>query len=381
MRTCLFIILSVCCAAFSVNGQPLSPAARISLLTCGAGDELYASFGHSSVRVRDTVQQIDLAFNYGTFDFNDPHFYANFVRGKLNYMLHVTKFANFLFAYEAEQRWVFEQELNFTPEQRQDVFAFLINNSLPENKYYLYDFLFDNCTTRIRDLLETACGEQLALPDKPLAPPPTFRALLHPYLHTAPWSQLGIDILLGSRTDRPASPREYLFLPDFLSEAVGSAQLNGQPAVAESRYLFRPDGQPPHNAPCCTPTVLFFALLVIVGIATLARLPMKGFDAAWFLLLGLFGLFLLFMWAGTEHYVTKANFNLLWAFPAHAAVAIALLRKRRPRWVKWYFAVTFPACILLCIFWTLVPQYLNSSLIFVTLLTGLRAFAELRTKA
>jgi hypothetical protein len=293
-------------------------------------------------------------------------------------MLSVTKFEYFMFAYEADQRWVFEQALNLTPEQKQEIAAFLINNSLPENKYYLYDFLFDNCTTRIRDLLEEKCSGQLVLPDKPLDKHPTFRNLLYPYLRTMPWSKLGIDLLLGSRTDRVATPREYLFLPEFLSEAIGGAVLNGQPAVAESRYLFRPVAQPPQRASFFTPAALFLVLLIIAGIATWAKLPLKGFDAAWFLLLGLFGLFLTFMWAGTDHYVTKANFNLLWAFPTHAVVAVAILRKRRPLWVRWYFAATLLACILLCILWPLLPQHLNSSLIFVTLLTGLRAFAAIR---
>jgi hypothetical protein len=366
--------------AFAASGQPFSPATRISLLTCGAGDELYSTFGHSAVRVCDTTRQLDLVFNYGTFDFNEPHFYANFVRGKLNYMLSVTKFENFMFAYEAEQRWVLEQTLHLAPEQKQKVAAFLIRNSLPENKYYLYDFLFDNCTTRIRDLLETECGGQFVLPNQPLNRPPTFRELLYPHLQTMPWSKLGIDLLLGSRTDRVATPREYLFLPAFLSEAMDGALLNGQPAVAESRYLLRPGAQPAQGAPFFTPAMLFGLLLVLAGLATWIKLPLKGFDAAWFLLLGLFGLFLLFMWAGTDHYVTKANFNLLWAFPAHAVVAVALLRKRRPRWVKWYFIGTSAACILLCIFWALLPQHLNTSLLFVTLLTALRAFGEARIK-
>jgi hypothetical protein len=369
----------MCCAAFTAGGQPLSPAAGISLLTCGAGDELYSTFGHSAVRVCDPAQQLDVVFNYGTFDFNTPHFYTDFVRGKLNYMLSVTRFDYFLFAYEAEQRWVFEQTLNLTPEQKDLLFAFLLNNSLPENKYYLYDFLFDNCTTRIRDLLETEC--RIALPDEPLDEHPTFRELLYPHLATMPWSKLGIDLLLGSRTDRVATPREYLFLPEFLMKTLNSAEINGQPAVAESRYLFRPDEQLPRGAAFFTPTVLFLVLLIIVGVATLLKLPLKGFDAAWFLLLGLFGLFLVFMWTGTDHYITKANFNLLWAFPGHAVVAVALLRKRRPRWVRWYFAATVLLCALLCIFWALLPQHLNSALIFVALLTGLRALVELRTKS
>ena len=378
MRIRVFTLVAACCAAFTAGGQTLSPAAGISLLTCGAGGELYSTFGHSAVRVYDPEQSLDLVFNYGTFDFNTPHFYSDFVRGKLNYMLNVTRFDHFLFAYEAEQRWVFEQQFNLTPEQKEQLFAFLVNNSLPENKYYLYDFLFDNCTTRIRDLLETEC--QITLPDKPLNHRPTFRALLYPHLTAMPWSKLGIDLLLGSRTDRVATPREYLFLPEFLMKALDNATVNGKPAVAGSHYLLPPDKQASYGAPFFTPAVLFIALLIAAGVATLLKLPLRGFDAAWFLLLGLFGLFLVFMWAGTDHYVTKANFNLLWAFPGHAVAAVALLRKRRPRWVRWYFAATLLLCALLCIFWTLLPQHLNSVLFFVVLLTGFRAFVELRVK-
>jgi hypothetical protein len=380
MRTFLFAVIAACGTAIAASGQALSPTAKISLLTCGAGEELYSAFGHSAVRVCDPSQQLDLVFNYGTFDFNAPGFYTDFVRGKLNYMLHVTRFDYFLFAYEAEQRWVFEQVFDFTPEQQQRVFAFLANNSLPENKYYLYDFLFDNCTTRIRDLLETECRGELVFPAQPLDPPPAFRALLEPSLRTMPWSKLGIDILLGSRTDRTATPREYQFLPAFFSEAVGGAVLNGQPAVAESGYLFRPVLPPLHKTPWFTPATLFIALLLAVGIATWAKLPLRGFDAAWFMLLGVFGLFLVFMWAGTDHYVTKANFNLLWAFPAHVLAGAALCRKRRPRWVRVYFAATLVGCVLLCVCWALLPQHLNGSLFFVVLLTGLRSFmlAEFR---
>jgi hypothetical protein len=104
----------------------LGPDARITLLTCSPGDDLYSIFGHSAVRVEDPAQDIDWVFNYGTFDFSDPNFYTNFVRGKLNYKLSVSEYRYFEYSYQRENRWIWEQELNLTPGERQFLFDSLV---------------------------------------------------------------------------------------------------------------------------------------------------------------------------------------------------------------------------------------------------------------
>ncbi len=366
LRTFAFLILAMVC--LPATAQTLSPTAKISLLTCGPGEELYSSFGHSAVRVCDTAQKLDIVFNYGTFDFNAPNFYLNFVRGKLNYKLSVVNFGLFMFEYETSERWVVEQEFQLTHEEKEKVFAFLLHNRLPENCYYLYDFLFDNCTTRIRDLLENLFAEQLVFPNVPLEPAPSFRTMLHAYLTEMPWSELGIDIVDGL-----VAPRQYMFLPDYLLAATDGANIHGTALATPEAYLYVPE-TPPARKAFFTPMVVFALLFIAVLIAYFAKLPLKWFDFSWFLILGGLGLLLVFMWVGTDHWVTKENFNLLWALPLHAFAVFFLFKKQRPQWLLWYFAVNTLLCVALLLCWQLLPQQLNNALIFVVALSGFRSY-------
>lgn len=369
-------------AAFSHSSATpqLSPNAKVSLLTCGAGEELYSTFGHSAIRVCDTVLQIDNVYNYGTFDFSDPNFYSNFVRGKLNYMLSVGKFNNFMLEYMMDERWVFEQSLNLDSLQRQAMFDFLENNRLPENRYYLYDFLFDNCSTRIRDVFEKTFPNQVVYPNTYLEGKPTFRDLLYRYLEKMPWSKFGIDLLLTHSIDREATPYEYMFLPDFLMSECQGATLNGEPLVSSTRYLFESDeAAAVDNGSFVTPVIVFWALFVAVLLLSLVNVPLKIFDTLFFFVLGLLGMLFLFMWFGTDHRLTNANLNLLWALPSHAVLAFWLLRKQRPMWLRKYFLVCCILSVLLFVFWKALPQRLNTAVLPILGTIALRTFAAART--
>ena len=187
--------------------QTDSSGLRISLLTCSPGSELYSTFGHSALRIVDSAVGTDIVYNFGVFDFSDPDFYAKFVRGKLLYFLDQEAFPYFQYAYVVEGRRITEQVLRLDAARKRSIQAFLAENLRPENRFYKYDFLFDNCTTRLRDLI---LGQQSSyirtgrVLDDTTA---TFRAQLHSYLdrNRQYWSALGIDILLGSRIDRPAN--------------------------------------------------------------------------------------------------------------------------------------------------------------------------------
>ena len=217
MRTLLAKLLFACLLMpVAGKGQTDSCDITISLLTATPGEELYSTFGHSALRVRDPNAQTDWVFNYGTFDFNEPGFYTKFIRGKLMYYLSVEEFPSFMYGYELEGRGITEQILHFTCQQKEKVMELLRQNTLPQNRYYKYDFLFDNCTTRLRDLIASA-DSSVHFPPV-LQQPRTFRNLIHFYLdeNHKPWSKLGIDILLGARTDAVMTPWEVMFLPDFL---------------------------------------------------------------------------------------------------------------------------------------------------------------------
>lgn len=380
MRKILIVKLLI--ILFSIGSLPITKAqtltssTKISLLTCGSGNELYSVFGHSAIRVCDTTQQFDLIFNYGIFDFKDPNFYMNFVRGKLNYMLGVYNFSDFLEQYKEEKRWVYQQELNLTVAEQQNLFDFLVRNYQPENRYYLYDFLFDNCSSRIRDVLVKVLPNQITFPTYYLdiTGEPTFRDLLHSYLNGSPWTKLGIDILLGKRVDRPATASEYMFLPDYLLEAFGRASINGEPLVIHSEYLYQNTEAPTSNKTLFVPLIVLITLLVLSIVAHAMKLPLKWFDVTIFFILGVLGLFLIFMWFGTDHYVTKYNLNLLWAVPTHCIVAFILLKKRLPRWTLWYFAANTLLCLILLVFWRSIPQQLNNALIPIVCIVGFRSY-------
>src|SRR6185436_14125178 len=190
---------------------------QISLLTCSPGEDLYSIWGHSALRVVDRSANKDIIYNYGTFDFDDPAFYSKFTRGKLLYFVSVQKFENFLEEYQYYQRGITEQVLDLSCTEKAKLVSALQENAKEENKYYTYDFIVDNCTTRLRDIVfknaNTVRTRDIRSDEKI-----TFRNLIHKYLDSSYqyWSKLGIDMLLGTPLDKKLTNNETMFLPDYL---------------------------------------------------------------------------------------------------------------------------------------------------------------------
>jgi hypothetical protein len=185
---------------FSVLGQVMGQAYRISLLTADPGDELYSAFGHSAIRVLDKASGEDYVFNYGTFDFNTPNFYGKFASGKLDYMLSVSTFAAFVSEYDRQGRGIKEQVLDLNSEQAGYMLEFLQVNYQPERRFYRYDFFYDNCATRIRDAMDLVLGDKLIWQDEVKeADEKTFRNLIDEYVYTLTWADLGIRVVCPGR--------------------------------------------------------------------------------------------------------------------------------------------------------------------------------------
>jgi hypothetical protein len=266
LKKLFFLVSFTFCLLLSTFSQD-SCSLRISLLTCAPGAELYSTFGHTALRVQDAATGVDEVYNYGTFEFA-PDFYSKFIRGKLLYALSVEGFNEFMFQYQAESRSVIEQSLSLTCLQKSSLSAALRANAQPQNKAYRYDFLFDNCTTRARDMVDTGSSGNVHF--KTILPqePPTFRNLIDIYLNRAnqDWSKLGIDLLLGAKMDRKASNREAMFLPDNLLKAFDSATLDGRPLV-NGKQTILPLPSVNSESFLITPLIAFSILLV--GIAVL----------------------------------------------------------------------------------------------------------------
>ncbi|MCG2461932.1 DUF4105 domain-containing protein [Flavobacteriaceae bacterium F89] len=319
----------------------LSARSQISVLTCGAGEDLYTTFGHSAFRVHDPSLGIDVVYNYGTFDFNPPMFYVDFARGNMIYSLSRAHFDDFLFEYEMQNRWVKEQILDLTPKESNELFQFLETNYLPENRDYKYDFLFDNCATRILAVLKKVYGEGLEFQDDYLDNQYTFRELIHQNLVANSWSSLGIDLALGSVIDKKATPYQHAFLPNYVFKQLNNSFLDNYPLVQKEVVLL--DSKPMNTGSNFLWTPLFWILLLFVFVMLRTVLDFKNsvrsrrMDFFLFLITGLVGLLIFFLWFFTNHSTTANNFNILWAFPFNLVAAIYIFRKNiLPLWMNYY---------------------------------------------
>lgn len=351
---------------------------RISLLTCTPGAELYSTFGHSALRVINSDQGYDIIFNYGTFDFEDPDFYQKFVKGKLLYFVSIDELTNFVEQYEYEGRGIIEQELNLSCPEKEEMLAFLFENAKEENKYYKYDFVYDNCTTRLRDILERFSKDSLITKNIRPKKRTTFRHLIHEYLNRGGqhWSKLGIDALLGKPIDKKISNREAMFLPDYLLKAFDSTTVGSKQLVSDKKTILPPSLQTPGKK-ILTPLLVFsvmFLLIVLLSFVNSAGAKKILFvsDFLFFFFSGALGLLILFMWFGTDHQACRNNFNIAWALPTHLIAAFLLLSKKG--WIKNYFRFVFFFNILLLLVWFFLPQQMNSALLPVVSILCLRSF-------
>jgi hypothetical protein len=355
---------------------------RIGLLTCSPGTELYSTFGHSALRITDSANGTDIVYNYGVFDFYDPQFYTKFVRGKLLYFLDRENFGDFLRSYEYEDRTVSEQVLQIDCARKAEIRRFLDENLRPENRSYKYDFLFDNCTTRLRDLILGHAGPAAATGSILQSQDRTFRDHIHHYLdrNRMHWSKLGIDILLGSPLDRPMTNHQAMFLPDYLETGIDSTKNGTAPLVASKQLHYGQKSPPSEDRAALPPTtVVFGAVAALLAWASawkgkrMTAATLALCDFLLFFLSGAVGLLLVFMWTSTDHQVCRNNLNLLWAIPTH--LAAAFLIRKPSRWASAYFLATSIAAALLLATWNFLPQRLNPALAIPVAMLAWRAWA------
>ncbi len=328
------------------EAQPysLSEEAEISIITVGPGKNLYDKFGHSAFRIKDPVNKIDWAYNYGTYDFNTPNFYTKFAQGKLLYELSVWPFQGFLDLYERENRWVKEQVLNVTPSEKNELFRYLQNNAKPENKQYLYDFFYDNCATKIRDVLKAVLKNKVQYNDSFVTEEYTFRELIQKNVRANTWGSLGMDVAIGAVVDKKATAWEYQFLPQYVFEAAAVATLEHQgtkePLVKETHWLFENTPREANSSFIASPLFIFGFIALLILFVTYKDYKnnqrSRFLDGSIFLITGLIGIILLLLWFATDHSSTVNNYNLLWAFPLSLFLSIGIARKTPPKWLRKY---------------------------------------------
>ena len=370
-------------SAMNLGAQtlPLSPRAEISVITCGRGaDELYSAFGHSAIRVYDPVNRIDYAYNYGVFDFDQPNFYLNYTKGLLLFKLGVYAYPDFVNSYVYYNRWVTEQVLNLSPGQKQRIFDYLEWNALPENETYRYDYFYNNCANKVRDVFAQTLGDSLHFDDSYITTSYTIRQLTDLYLTDQPWGDLGIDICLGLPMDKKASPYEYMFLPDYVLSSFDHATVSRggkeEPLVKAKIPVFLNTPREPHQA-IVHPLLVFGAILLAAIVLSAWDFRRKDvslwFDGFLFVTTGAIGVLLLLLWTATDHQAAARNMNLLWALPTNLFFLAVLRQKARPSLRKYFLGVSALSLILL-LSWSFLPQQMNPFLVPLVAAIAVRAF-------
>lgn len=344
------------------------PKAEVYLLTCGPGTEIYSVYGHSAIRIVLPEKNSDLVYNWGVFDFSTPNFAWRFARGRLDYSLGVNSYESFLRDYYLEKRWVTEQRINIDSAQTSKLFELIAENLKPENINYRYDFFYDDCSTRIRDLLEKAVGEGLIYPPgQPQSNLPTFRDLISKYEKGYYWRRAGIDLLIGTEGDKKASFRDRMFLPvemkDGLSET--SIRREGKLIPLLSNPVLVLDFEPPVvKKSMLTGPFLVFGLLLVICIALTGWLRQKKanliIDSIVFSIFSLLALLMIFFNLFTDHQQLKTNLNIIWLSPFIILCLISLLLNKD--WMVWFRIVFFLSVGFLA-FLVILPQDINNSFV------------------
>ncbi|MDH6386798.1 hypothetical protein M2474_000215 [Dysgonomonas sp. PH5-37] len=347
----------------------VSDSLQISVLTCHPWQgEVYAVFGHTAIRVKDLKYGYDIAFNYGVFDFSSPNFMSRFVKGETDYVLSAYGYHFFLYEYQVRGVTVEEQVLNLTDAEKKKLYEALCVNAQPENRTYRYSFFFDNCATRVRDIIEKNVDGKIEY--KPTGKNQTLRDLLHEFLKSSPWLRFGIDLVIGSGADREITDNEKMFLPCYLMYAYSDAKILSdtvaeKPLVAESRNALEGSRFEDLTTATDYPLICGCLLFIITGLIAYfsvmkkKQIPLKVFSFILFAAAGAAGCVIFFLMFFSEHPCVDANWNLVWLNPLQLIFAFFFFFKFSSKAVYYYHFINFVALSLFLLAWFLIPQYLE----------------------
>lgn len=357
---------AVICLSFFIVSQAfsiyLTENAKFYLLTCSPGKQVYSKFGHTALYVQDQENQIDLVFNYGIFSFDEDYFLYNFIKGNTYYMLGVDYFDDFYASYHSRSIAVYAQELNLRHQEKERLFNALIQNSLPQNRQYLYNFFFDNCATRPRDIIANTLDGAVFYPQH--SEELSFRNLVEMYVGKYTWLKFGIDLLLGAPADRLATDAEKMFLPDFLKEAYQHSfvERNGErtPLVKSETYVLPDTSIKRMEIPYPLIVSCFILLLAIfVSVKDIKKKKISyWFDYPILFIIGLSALLVVFVSFFSIHPTVFPNYNIFWIHPLYLLLMFSLKKSINTSYVSFLLKCNV-AMLFLALFSALFLQTFN----------------------
>jgi len=338
----VFVITAVPAAA-QQEPDPMDNI-EIGLITCSPHDEVYSLYGHSAIHYRDKASQLDIVFSYGVFNYNKPFFIGRFMFGLTDYELGVYSFPLFCKEYERWGAQVAEQVLNLTPNEKRRITEALFENAKPNNRTYRYNFFYDNCSTRPRDIIERHLDGKIEYKELTTEREKTYRQLLHEKTANHCWTAFGSDLLLGFKADMKADIRQQQFLPENLQLDFMTANIvhDGQQRPLVKEYIvWRPLGQQAENNDNPLRPIYVFTLLLIVSIAIFIyeekrKTCLRWFDATLMTITGLAGV-ILFVMIFSQHPATSTNLQILILNPLALGALPNVIRGRSTRWFRLSF--------------------------------------------
>ncbi len=370
----LLIILTTTAKAQEISGllSPNSPVGNhhvspaepawldsvdISLLTCGPGKEVWSYYGHTALRIEDHAHGNDLAINWGMFSFKQDYFVLRFVFGLTDYQIGIFPMSDFIAEYTAEGRWVLQQHLVLTRAEKWRIMQAIDKNYQDENRTYRYNFFFDNCTTRTRNMIVDNLGSHVT-DFKNINMQSTYRSEIHRWNERHRWARFGNDLLLGYAADKPLNKEEWEFLPvnlckDFATEARKDTAL--QSSVIETRlsgrnniklvdnntYLVKPQAEISGTESITPRMALATIALVVLALSSVEFFGKKNFwwlDTVLLLATGLPGLILLAM-VFSHHPTVQVNFQMLILNPLNLLFVWNISKKARRGGYHWYYNI------------------------------------------
>lgn len=397
----LFFFLILLCTGIGVSGvysqevdssenEYVDSTLQVSLLTCSPGQAVYELYGHTAIRVKNERHRWDYVFNYGVFDFHQPHFVGRFVLGECDYIVFPYRFDIFREEYATRGSSITEQVLNLTPQEATSLMQALLENCDASKRVYRYNIFRNNCTTKARDIIEEHIQGYVIYPMQ--RQHHTFRTLLHEYTAGHAWAEAGNDLLLGEDVDTLINERDEMFAPLYLMNYFDGAMidrgLGRYDSLVRVRRVLLEENQVRQQLAAeeepsfpISPSVLGWGLL-IVGVVTgvwevRRRHALWGVDAVLMTFQGVAGLLLAFMALFSSHPGVASNWQIWVLNPLALLFVVAVVKAERRKRPCLYHPVAGLLLALFLILYVWLPQDFSSLTMPLALLLLSRALTHI----
>ena len=355
-------------SSFSFSNEQDDDRYSISILTISPGKDLADAFGHSGIRVIDRELNYDAVFNFGIYDFQAPNFYSNFVKGRPIYSLGINNYNRFINNYKNQNRGVVEHKILISNNKKDNVIQLLFENSKPENKFYIYDYFNDNCSTKVADLLIENFNDEFNNPKINLSKKSkdSYRSLIYQMIPKNSWGSLGIDICLGSIIDQDINYRQTFFLPLKFGKFLDTLELEN-PQIIESELVFEsPEITKESGLNLTSPMFVLFIISLLIILITFRDFQnnkqTKVLDVLLISITTIIGLLICYLWFFSDHTAASQNYNILWASPLNILLFIDLFTSKKRKWILGYLKFIFLMLLLMICHWILSVQTFNITL-------------------